>query len=289
MSMKVWRDYDQAALEAQYDTRSQIGDRYSAFSEERNQASLAARQRLSPRLDVAYGPAPRQRLDIFPLTARTPAAPIAVFVHGGFWRGGDKSSFSYLADGLRSLDAVVVIIGYPLCPSVSLEEVVASVRSALSWIGAQAHDFGGDPKQLWLFGHSAGAHLVAMCCCGSGSERELPVSSIKGAVMVSGMYDLEPLLFCRLNAEIGLDPAQVARLSPVRLRVTTACPLIVAVGQGETAEFHRQADEFVAALASQGARVESLVLASANHYTVARQLATPGSALLARFRAALST
>lgn len=287
--MKVWRDYDQAALDAQYDTRSQIGDRYGAFSEERNQASLAARRRLSPRLDVAYGPGPRQRLDIFPLTTPTPLAPIAVFVHGGFWRGGDKSSFSYLADGLRSLDAVVVIIGYPLCPATSLDEVVASVRSAISWIRAQAHEFGGDPTQLWLFGHSAGAHLVAMCCCGNGAERELPAGSIKGAVMVSGMYDLEPLLFCRLNAEIRLDPAQVARLSPVRLRVMTAAPLIVAVGQEEPAEFHRQADEFAAALASQGARVESVIVASANHYTVARQLATPGSPLLARFRATLST
>ena len=74
----------------------------------------------------------------------------------------------------------------------------------------------------------------------------------------------------------------------LRLRAMTASPLIVAVGQDETAEFHRQANEFAAALASQGARVESIVVASTNHYTVARQLATPGSALLARFRAALS-
>jgi arylformamidase len=289
MPMKVWRDYDQAALEAQYDTRSQFGDRYGAFTEERNQASLAARRRLFPRVDVAYGPGPRQRLDIFPPTARSAAAPIAVFVHGGFWRGGDKSNFSYLADGLGSLGAVVVIVGYPLCPAANLDEVLASVRSAICWIRAQAHELGGDPEQLWLFGHSAGAHLVAMCCCDNGSQSEWPVGSIKGAVMVSGMYDLEPLLFCRLNAEMRLDPAQVARLSPMRLQVITAAPLIVAVGEGETAEFHRQADEFVAALASQGARVESIVVASANHYTVARQLATPGSTLLARFRTALST
>ena len=285
--MKVWRDYDQAALDAQYDTRAQIGDRYDAFSAERSRASLAARERLSPRLDVAYGANPRQRLDIFLPPAATPA-PVAVFVHGGFWRAGDKSNFSYLAEGLRSLSAAVVIVGYPLCPAASLDEVVGSMRSALRWIVARAHEFGGDPRRLWLFGHSAGAHLVAMCCCGSGAEGGWSSPSIEGAVMLSGMYDLEPLRLCYINAQIRLDAGQVARLSPARLWAMVAGPMIIAVGDEETAEFHRQASEFAAAMASQGVRAELIVVPSANHYTVVRQLATRGSALLARFQAALS-
>jgi arylformamidase len=286
--MKVWRDYDQAGLDAQYDTRAQIGDRYDAFSEERSRASLAARKRLSPRLDIAYGPAPRQRLDIFPPPAGASAAPIAVFVHGGFWRAGDKSNFSYLAEGLRGLGAAVVIVGYPLCPAASLDEVVGSVRSALRWIVVRAHEFGGDPQRLWLFGHSAGAHLVAMCCCGSGGAGEWSPPSVEGTVMLSGMYDLEPLRLCYINAQIRLDAGQVARLSPVRLRAMAAGPMIIAVGDEETAEFHRQASEFAAAMASQGVRAEFIVVASANHYTVVRQLAARESSLLARFQAALS-
>ena len=286
--MKVWHDYDQAALDAQYDTRAQIGDRYDAFSAERSRASLAARERLSPRLDVAYGAGPRQRLDIFPPPAGASVAPIAVFVHGGFWRAGDKSNFSYLADGLRSLGAAVVIAGYPLCPAASLDEVVGSVRSALRWVVARAHEFGGDAQRLWLFGHSAGAHLVAMCCCANGAEGEWSPPSIKGAVMLSGMYDLDPLRLCYINAQIRLDAAQVARLSPVRLRAMVAGPMIIAVGDEETAEFHRQASEFAAAMTAQGTRAEFIVVPSANHYTVVRQLATRGSALLARFQAALS-
>ena len=286
--MKVWRDYDQAALDAQYDTRAQIGDGYDAFSAERSRASLAVRERLSPRLDIAYGAAPRQRLDIFPPPAGTAAAPVAVFVHGGFWRAGDKSNFSYLAEGLRSLGAAVVIVGYPLCPVASLDEVVGSVRSAMRWIVARADEFGGDPQRLWLFGHSAGAHLVAMCCCGSGAESEWSPPSVEGAVMLSGMYDLEPLRLCYINAQIRLDAGQVARLSPARLWAMVAGPMIIAVGDEETAEFHRQASEFAAAMASQGARAELIVVPSANHYTVVRQLAARGSALLARFQAALS-
>jgi arylformamidase len=286
--MKVWRDYDQAALDAQYDTRAQIGDGYDAFNAERSRASLAARERLSPRLDTCYGTGLRQRLDIFPPPTGAPAAPVAVFVHGGFWRAGDKSNFSYLADGLRSLGAVVVIVGYPLCPAASLDEVVGSVRSALRWILAHAHEFGGDAQRLWLFGHSAGAHLVAMCCCGNGAEGEWPPPNVEGAVMLSGMYDLEPLRLCHINAQIRLDSEQAARLSPVRLQAMVAGPMIIAVGDEETAEFHRQASEFAAAMAAQRVRAELIVVPSANHYTVVRQLATQESPLLARFQAALS-
>src|SRR5262249_58489747 len=98
--MKVWRDYDQAALDAQYDTRAQIGDRYDAFSAERSRASLEARERLSPRLDVAYGAGPRQRLDIFPPPVGVSAAPIAGFLPGGVLRAGGQCDLSYIAPGL---------------------------------------------------------------------------------------------------------------------------------------------------------------------------------------------
>src|SRR5262245_2502267 len=106
--------------------------------------------------------------------------------------------------------------------------------------------------------------------------------------MLSGMYDLEPIRLCYINAQIRLDAGQVARLSPVRLRALVAGPMIIAVGDEETAEFHRQASEFAEAMALQGARAELIVVPSANHYTVVRQLATRGSPLLARFQAALS-
>jgi arylformamidase len=103
--------------------------------------------------------------------------------------------------------------------------------------------------------------------------------------MLSGMYDLEPLRLCYINAQIRLDAGQAARLSPVRLRAVVGGPMIIAVGDEETAEFHRQASEFAA---WQGVKAELVVVPSANHYTVVRQLAARGSPLLARFQAALS-
>jgi arylformamidase len=283
--MKVWRDFDQATLDAEYNTRLQAGDDHEAWTAERQNASAETRRLLSPRLDVAYGPGPRHRLDIFPAPPGASPAPIAMFIHGGYWMSGDKSNFSLIANGLHGLGAAVVVISYPLCPAASFADVVAAPRDAVRWIIAHASEFAGDPDRLWLFGHSAGAHLVAMCCCGGGRDASaLPPGTVKGAVMTSGMYDLEPIQLSYLNSDLHLGPNDVARFSPVRLEPGAAGPLIVAVGAMETAEFIRQAEEFADTLAAKGTRARLAIVPDTNHYTMLAQWRTPGSHLLAQFQ-----
>jgi arylformamidase len=283
--MTIWRDFDQATLDAQYNTRLQAGDNHEAWTTERQNASAETRRLLSPRLDVAYGPGPRHRLDIFPAPPGASPAPIAIFIHGGYWRSGDKSNFSLIANGLRGLDAAVVVIGYPLCPDASFADVVAAPRDAVRWIIAHASEFGGDPDRLWLFGHSAGAHLVAMCCCGGGRDQTaLPPGTVKGAVMTSGMYDLEPIRLSYLNSDLHLCATDVDRFSPLRLEPGAAGPLIVAVGALETAEFIRQAEEFADTLAAKGMRARLAIVPDTNHYTMLQQWRTPDGRLLSQFR-----
>jgi arylformamidase len=283
--MKVFQDYDQAALDAQYKTRTQMHGDHEAWSRDRRNASAEARRLLSPRLDVAYGPGPRQRLDVFPAPEGISPAPVAIFIHGGFWKGGDKSDFSLVANGLRSLGATVFVISYPLCPAAAMAEVVASARDATLWVSAHAAEFGGDPDRLWLFGHSTGAHLVAMCCCGEGRyPNELPTGMVKGALMTSGMYDLEPIRLSYLNADLHLGPDDVAHFSPTRLEPTAAGPLIVAAGTGETAEYLRHATDFAAAMKAKGARAHLVVVPDIHHYTMLQEWRMPGSRLLTQFR-----
>jgi len=278
--MNAWRDYDQAALDAQYNTRAQLRDGHDAWSMDRRNASAEARRVLSPRL-----PGPRQRLDIFPAPDGVSPAPVAVFIHGGFWKGGDKSEFSLVANGLRSLGATVVVISYPLCPAAPMAEVVASAHDATRWVCAHASEFGGDPDNLWMFGHSSGAHLVAMCCCGEGRyDNELPAGTVKGAIMTSGMYDLEPIRLSYVNADLRLCPQDVERFSPTRLKPTAAGPLIIAAGAEETAEYLRQSNDFAAAMTARGARAHLSILASTNHYTMLQEWRTAGSRLLTQFR-----
>lgn len=284
--MMIWRGYDQSGLDAQYQTRSQIGDRYEAWSERWRIASQQARAARQGRLDVPYGSHPREVLDLFPAPEATAPAPIAVFFHGGFWRARDKGDFSYVANGLAGLGASVAVVNYPLCPQASLDDVVRSARRSVRWLREHAGSFGGDADRLYVSGHSAGAHLAAACCCGPG---ELPSGAVKGALLSSGLYELEPVRLCAVNADIGLDDDQVRRLSPMRLVPTAlAGPMVIAYGGAETEEFAWQAREFAAAMAKAGAQASVACVPEANHYTIVPQFDSPASQLLGAFAAALT-
>ncbi len=283
--MKVWRDYDQAALDLQYGTRNQIGDQYDAWAERWRKESEATRRALGPKVDIAYGPHPRHRLDIFLCALPKSPAPIVVFFHGGFWRSRDKADYSYVANGLGSLGCVVAIVNYPLCPAATLDEIVASARNAVRWLLHHADEFGGDASRLYVTGHSAGAHLAAMCCCGDGTNpSELPAGAIRGALLSSGLYELEPARLCFVNADIRLDTDQVTRLSPARLRpMALSGSAIVAHGTAETDEFAWQANKLVGALKRYGADARIVQVKDANHYTIVPQLANGGTFLLGEF------
>lgn len=284
--MNIWRNFDQAGLDAQYATRSQIGDQYEAWSERWRIASERARLLRNARRDVRYGSHPREVLDLFPAPAAKAPAPIAVFFHGGFWRARDKSDYSYVANGLAGLGAIVAVVNYPLCPQASLDDVVRSARRSVLWLRDHAESLGGDADRLYVSGHSAGAHLAAACCCGPS---DLPEGSIRGALLTSGLYELEPVRLCFVNADIGLDADQVQRLSPVRLvPAALAGPMVVAYGGAESDEFAWQAREFAAAMGKAGVQASLAPIPGANHYTIVPQFDSPASQLLGAFAAALT-
>ena len=248
--MKIWRDYDQAGLDGQYGTRDQIGDQYESWTERWRRESEAARAAFRPVLDIAYGPHPRQRLDLFAPHRPTGHDPVVMFFHGGFWRSRDKADYSYVANGLSGLGYVTAVVNYPLCPADTLDTVVESARLAGHWLLRNAAQHGGDPSRLYVSGHSAGAHLAVMMFCGGAAE--LPAGAIKGAVVTSGIYELEPVRLCFANADVRLDEAQVARLSPVRLPLAgLQGPVLVAYGTAETEEFAYQANLLTGRLARE--------------------------------------
>ena len=287
--MKVWRDYDQAGLDRQYGTRDQIGDQYEPWTRRWQHESEATRLARQPLVDVRYGPHIRHSMDIFPAVNPTGSDPIAVFFHGGFWRSRDKSDYSYVANGLGSLGCLVAVVNYPLCPAATLDEVVAAARLSVRWLLQNGKRYSGDPGRLYVSGHSAGAHLAAMCFCGDGADAlELPAGSVKGALLTSGIYELEPVRQCFANADVRLDADQVRRLSPVRLRASAlAGPVVAAFGTAETEEFDYQATRFVDTLRQQDCTARLLPVPDANHYTIVPQFAAAGSLLLREFQQAL--
>jgi arylformamidase len=169
-------------------------------------------------------------------------APVLVFIHGGYWRTLDKADHSFIAPSFTRQGALVVIPNYALCPSCGIEDIALQMTRAVAWTYRHAALYGGDPQRLVVVGHSAGGHLAAMMlsCRWKDVSPGLPPGVVRGAMSISGLFDLEPLrLSPFVQCDLGLTPASVRRLSPAYFPRPRR-PLYVAVGAGESDEFKRQ-------------------------------------------------
>jgi arylformamidase len=275
MATAIFRDYDRAALDAEYNNRTKVKSamdwiaRYGA-------ESARARAELPMQFDVPYGLHHAERLDVFP-AAKPGPAPVHVFVHGGYWHRLDKADFSFVVRGLRPAGALTVVINYGLLPSIDMDTLVAQCRSAVAWVHAHARDFGGDPDRLFVSGHSAGGHLTAMLLATDWAARGRPADTIKGGVAISGLYDLEPIRLCYLNDVLALTPDVARRNSPVTLPRPRTGTLVLALGGDEGPEYHRQTDELGAAWGVKTADV--LDMKGHNHFSIISEMENPFSPL----------
>ena len=147
-------------IETQFNPRHAVPN-VEAHAARTQQLSQEARQRHEGIYNLRYGPGPLATLDVF--KAAPSNAPLHVFLHGGYWRGRDKSDFSYLADALLPHGITTIVMNYDLCPQVELPAIVDQVAQGLAWVHEHAADWGADPHRYSASGHSAGAHLIAAC------------------------------------------------------------------------------------------------------------------------------
>jgi arylformamidase len=228
-----------AELDAEYMPRLRVPD-YERFFERWARESAIAREREPRRVDIAYGDAATETLDVFPTTRDR--APVLVFVHGGYWRSFDKRDFSWVAPAFTCEGAMVVVPNYALCPTVRMDTLVLQVARAVAWTWRHAALYGGDPARIVVAGHSAGGHLTAMMasCRWTELARDLPPNVVAGGLAISGLYDLDPLARAPfLRDDIRLDAAGVRRLSPANFPAPRG-PVFAVVGDAESDEFHRQ-------------------------------------------------
>lgn len=226
-------------LDREYNARAAIPEHPQIFARWRN-ASLAARDDLRYEADYRFGPSPAESLDLYP--AATPHAPLLVFIHGGYWRSLDKHDFSFLVPAFFEAGVAVAMPNYGLAPTTSIEEMVRQMLRALAWLYRTGPQLGIDVKHVVVAGHSAGAHLAAMMLAADWPRwaPDLPPDLLCGAVCISGLYDLQPLVRTPfLQEDLKLTDESARRLSPIRYR-PKSIPLITAVGGNESSEFKRQ-------------------------------------------------
>lgn len=225
--------------------------------------SAATRAMLQSRLGLAYGAGDDERLDLFFPAGGAAGAPVHLFVHGGYWRMFSRSDFSYVADTVTKAGAIAAIMDYSLMPAVRMETIVEQVTRAVQWLTANAGEFGGDPEQLSVSGHSAGAHLCALLLA-----KESPVRP-QASLLLSGIYEIEPLRHSFLQPQIGITEDEARRFSPLRLSMAAAGDVQILVGEEETEPFHSQADQLARALDTAARTIVG------NHMSVALDLGDP--------------
>jgi arylformamidase len=282
----VWRDMDQKALDDAYDQDVYAPNRPLIVTR-RIAASERTRAILGPPQRVAYGPSEYEWLDIFraapslssPASGRGKggSAPINVFVHGGAWRRNKGPDYHLQAEALVNAGAHSVILDFINVEQAGgdLMPMYEQVRRALAWIWRNAESFGGDHKRFYISAHSSGSHLAACVLTDGWREEGLPENFCKGALLLSGMYDLAPVRLSKRSSYVSFTDAMVEKLSSQRHLDDLHTPLVLAYGTCETPEFQRQTKEFFAAVQAAGKPAALIVGEAYNHFELLETLANP--------------
>ncbi|MFY9805267.1 MAG: alpha/beta hydrolase [Candidatus Acidiferrales bacterium] len=268
-----WRDWTLAERERQYSPSSCV-PAITPYLEAYAARSREAQRRCNCQQDLCWGEQPNETFDYFP--AASARAPLLVFFHGGYWQELSKDQSLFAAPDCVANGIALAAIDYTLAPKAGLAAIVDQCRRAIGFLHKQAATLGFNPSRIYAAGSSAGAHLAAMLLvAGWQKDYGLPGDAIAGAVLLSGIYDLEPLLGTYIDAALRLTAADVNSLSPSRLTLGQPLRTIVAWGGNETAEFKRQSQSFASKLQSDGFPVSAFEVAGANHFDVVFGLADP--------------
>ncbi len=266
--------------EAEYDNRARVPEHPDIFARWAGDAEMFRAEALKDgraELGMSYGDTPRQYFDLFLPTAGE-EAPLAIFIHGGWWRSLDPSFYSHVARGPNARGIGVAVVGYDLCPTVSIADIVEQMRRACAFLWQR---FG---RRMLVYGHSAGGHLAAAMVGIDWASLypKAPADLIPAGYAISGLFDLAPLVGISVNADLRLDAATARSLSPAFWPVQSGRIFDAVVGELESNEFKRQSRLIADRWQQVGAQTRYGEIAGTNHFTVIELLADAQSAMTAR-------
>jgi arylformamidase len=265
--------------ESEYNLRARVPEHPEIFARWARDAELYRVETLEhgrAELGLSFGDTPRQFIDLF-LPEAGEAAPIAMYIHGGYWRAFDPGSSSHMARGLNARGVAVAVMGYDLCPIVTVADIIKQARRACIFLWQR---FG---RPMVLYGHSAGGQLTAAMVATDWPTLypKAPGDLAPAGYAISGVFNLTPLVSLDMNQDLRLDEEGARRVSPLFWPVPPGRTLDAVVGDLETSEFKRQSQTMAQTWGQAGAATRYAEFPG-NHFTVIEALADPQSAMVAR-------
>jgi len=232
-----------------------------------NEESEKVRKTVPSKLDVPYGPSDRQKFDVFG-TDLPEDAPIFIYIHGGYWQLLDKASYNYIAQPFYNKQIKTIFIEYDLAPNVTLSQIMDQVRLAMDKILSYAPK----ARSIVISGHSAGAHLAASLFMGYISK--LPIeqqNKIKAVYLISGIYDVVPVVQTTANEPLKLNEETAKAASPMLQELSAKNEDIkfkVLVAQHESPAFIKQSNEFNKKLLEEGFKSGYIFVLGKDHFDI---------------------
>jgi arylformamidase len=266
--------------EVEYNNRARVPEHAEIFArwarEAENYRATAMQERRAE-LGLMYGSSLRQFIDLFSPRPDV-TSPLALFIHGGYWRSLDPSMFSHMARGMNAHGVAVAVVGYDLCPEVTITEIIEQIRHACLFLWLRTG------RRMMIYGHSAGGHLAGAMVATDWQARypKAPADLVPAAYSISGLFDLTPLLHVAMAQNLRLDEAEARQVSPLFWPAPQGRVFDAVVGGLESSEFLRQSRVVAETWGKAGAQTRYEAIAGTNHFTVIDALADPQSAMVAR-------
>lgn len=285
MGDEIWRKWSKEELDYQYSpTRwSKQGTPDEVITHHMQwtaKESKRVRESIECELNISYGTADDQKLDIFGANTLPGGSPVFVFIHGGYWQVMSKEDYSYIALPLTKAGAVTIVMEYTRAPKANIGTIVSEVRQGMSYIMnfAKRRESSG----VYICGHSAGGQLAAMMLSVDWmAECMISSSLIKGALLISGVFDLRPLVPTDINEPLKMTETTALESSPMNvmeniIKQSKNRRIELVVAAEDPAEFHRQTDEAWQVLKHADIGSNSTIIPGVDHFGVVEKMIHEG-------------
>lgn len=229
--------------------------------------------------DLPYGDQPRQRLDAYlPTRAAPPGGhPVVLFIYGGSWNHGERADYKFVGEALASRGVITLVSDYRLYPQVRYPEFLDDGARALAWTFKEAARLGGNPRRIFVMGHSAGAYNAAMLALDPrwlATQGHQP-RELAGFIGLAGPYDFLPIN--NLEAQpVFFHPNYPAGSQPITHVTADAPPSFLGAAKDDVlVDPKRNTDGLAQRLKASGATVTVRHYDRLNHQTLIGVFATP--------------